>query len=92
MTRAIVGQKQSPLYTLHLVYPQQNIININGTREPGKLSRYSDRLRKGRPKGRNSIPGEAKNVLLSMSSRLVHSASYPMDTEGYFPGSKAAGA
>jgi hypothetical protein len=37
--------------------------------EPGELSRYSDWLRAGRPKGRSSSPGRSKNFLLSTWSR-----------------------
>jgi hypothetical protein len=37
--------------------------------EPGWLSRYRDKLRAGRPRGRSSSPGRVKNFLFSTSSR-----------------------
>jgi hypothetical protein len=57
--------------------------------EPGYLSRYSNRL-----DGRGSFPGSGKIFLYtitSISSVGSTQASYPVGTEGCFPGDKAAG-
>jgi hypothetical protein len=51
------------------------------------MSRHSDWLRAGRPRGRSSSPGRAKNFLhVVHTGSEVHPTSYPMDTGG-----KAAG-
>jgi hypothetical protein len=45
--------------------------------EPGWLSRYSDWLLAGRPRGRSSSPGRGKNFLISTSSRPVLGPTEP---------------
>jgi hypothetical protein len=44
------------------------IIIIATSVEPWQLSRYSDRLQSGRPRGRSSSPGRVKNCHFSISS------------------------
>jgi hypothetical protein len=56
------------------------------------MSRYSDWLGAGRPRGRSLSPGGGKNFLqVVQTGSGVHPSSYPMGTGGYFPGVKAAG-
>jgi hypothetical protein len=56
---------------------------------PGQLTRYTDRLRDGRPRVRSS--GFSLLHFVQTSSG-AHPASYSMGTGGSFPKSKAAGA
>jgi hypothetical protein len=56
------------------------------------VSRYSDWLQAGRPRGRSSSPGSGKNFFFPTSFRPcsgAHSASYPMGIGGSFPWGKA---
>jgi hypothetical protein len=62
------------------------------SKEPGELSRYSDWLRAGRPKGRSSESRWGKEFSLLYVVSGTNQASYPMGTEGSFFGGKAAGA
>jgi hypothetical protein len=51
--------------------------------EPEKRSRYSDRLRTGRTRGRSSSPDRGKNFLhVTQTGPHSHPASYPMSTGG----------
>jgi hypothetical protein len=44
---------------------------IYGDRKPGGLSRYSDWLRDGRPRGRSSSPGRVKNFFTSAAPSSI---------------------
>jgi hypothetical protein len=55
------------LYTFQMKY-NKNSAHYMKT-HPEQLSRYSDWLRDGRPRGRSSRPGKVKNFLFSTSSR-----------------------
>jgi hypothetical protein len=46
-------------------------------KEPGQLSRYSDWLRAGRPRGRISSPGRVKDFVFSTSSRPALGSTQP---------------
>jgi hypothetical protein len=59
--------------------------------EPGLLSRYSDWLQGGHPKGRNSSRDEVKNFYSSASSRLALDPPSPI-YRGSLSGGRAAGA
>jgi hypothetical protein len=51
---------------VHPTQPEEQV-SVTG-REPGELSRYSDWLQAGRPRGRSSSPGGGKNFHFSMLS------------------------
>jgi hypothetical protein len=53
-------------------------ILLDSTQEPGRRSRYSDRLRAGRPRGWSSRFGRVKNSLLSMLPRPALEATEPL--------------
>jgi hypothetical protein len=58
------------------------------------MSRYSEWLRDGRPKGRSSSPGKVKNFLFSASFRLVlgsHQPSTPWVPGALSPGVERLG-
>jgi hypothetical protein len=60
----------------------------------GIVSRYSDRLRAGRRRGRSSSPTRVKDfpfLHVVRTSYEAHPACYPVGTGGSFPGGKAAG-
>jgi hypothetical protein len=82
------------LYISVLTYEPGIQMMLSYMEEMGWLSRYSDWLRAGRPRGRSSSPGGVKNFLFSTSphrfSGPTQSSSYPVGTEGSFRGGKLA--
>jgi hypothetical protein len=65
--------KKSRTWLIVLWYCNLQIFGL----EPGKRSRYSDWLRAGQIRGRNSSPGRVKNFLFSKSSRQALGSTQP---------------
>jgi hypothetical protein len=62
---------------LRSVFAKMAFDIVQDVDEPRLLSRYSDWLRAGPPRGTSSSPGRVKNVLFSISSRPALGSTQP---------------